>query len=73
MKRIIWNEYQILKNIEANMYYATNVDTINKVYRQGRVWARYQHYYGYGMSYEKYRWIIEKLKQYKRCAKKALY
>jgi hypothetical protein len=55
------------------MYYATNVDTINKVYRQGRVWARYQHYYGYGMSYEKYRWIIEKLKQYKRCAKKALY
>lgn len=67
------SEREILENIRKKMFDADNIDSINKLYRQGRTWARHICYYVSEPNVPKYREIVEELKQSKRYSKKALF
>lgn len=63
----------VLKEVRKRMFEAEDMDTINKLYRQARTWARFESYYKPVPNEKRYREIVEVLKQHKRWAKKALW
>ena len=70
---ILEEEKNILKRVHNDMSKATDRDGINKVYRQARVWNRYHHFLAQACSHNKYVYLNNKFKSYRKEAFKALH
>ncbi len=69
---ILEEEANVIKRVFKDMYKAIDKDGINKVYRQARVWNRYHHFLANACSYEKYKYINNKFKEYRKEAIQAI-
>lgn len=69
---ILEEERMILKNTRRDMYKSKDRDSINKIYRQARVWNRYHYFIGQACTRQKYEYINKKFKNYRRDALAAL-
>ena len=47
-------EERVIKKYKLDIACCTNKDSVNKVYRQARIWNRFHHFYGECCSYERY-------------------
>lgn len=65
-------EQNVLTNVAVEMRKATDKDTVQKIYRQARNWARYHCYYGAGCSPEICSELNQHFKLFKTYALKEL-
>lgn len=59
-------ESNVLSRLAYEMRNAKSIDTVNKLYRQARVWARIHIYYGDSCSKKESEDLYAKLKAYRR-------
>lgn len=56
-------ERRVITAVEVEMSKANNIDSLNKVYRQARVWNRFHHFLTNSCTYERYRELNECFKE----------
>ena len=66
------NDMLVLVKIENEMNNAKDENSINKLYRQARLWVRFQHVYAEALDRDDYDWVIERLKKFRHNAKQRL-
>lgn len=62
----------VLIKVEKEMNNAKDENSINKLYRQTRLWLRFQHVYAEVLDRDDYDWCIERLKRFRQTAKEKL-
>lgn len=51
---IVDTEEKILERYREEMFQMEDKDSINKLYRQARIWNRFHHFYAAACAYERY-------------------
>lgn len=58
-------EKNVLSRLAYELRQATTVDTVNKLYRQARIWARFHCIFGDGCSTQRTKELYTKIKYYR--------
>lgn len=64
-KTILDEEHMVLKIVRRDMMYCKDVNSINKLYRQARIWTRFHHDMAHACTKEMATWLNKRFDSFR--------